>query len=129
MPHSFNTNIPGQGKGQAHPRFSWPKVRQAIELYKRLELQNIPLVWGDKKPAIKAWEPFQNRAPTLEELALWFHEGKPNGIGILCGAAGGGLEATPLSPEFFPIEVVASQQAHTLPSTGQSTKSLTGGGR
>jgi len=80
-------------QSQAPPKFDWDKLRKAIEGYEKLGLRYIPLVWGDKKPAIKAWEPFQSRAPTSEELASWFHESKPVNIGIICGAASGGLVA------------------------------------
>ena len=48
---------------------------------------------GTKRPAVKAWKQFQNPAnrPTPEELGrLW--RADSDGIGILCGAASGGIE-------------------------------------
>lgn len=80
-------------QSQAQPKFDWDKLRKTIEGYEKLGLRYIPLVWGNKKPALKSWEPFQSRAPTSEELASWFHESKPANIGIICGAASGGLVA------------------------------------
>jgi hypothetical protein len=90
---SRNNDSKSEGKDQARPKFSWTDLRKHIEFYEREGLRYIPLVWGDKKPAIKSWRPFQNRAPTSEELASWFHESKPANIGIICGAASGGLVA------------------------------------
>lgn len=48
---------------------------------------------GTKRPAVKAWKQFQNpgNRPTPEELGrLW--RADSDGIGILCGAASGGIE-------------------------------------
>ena len=88
-----SNDISSDSQSQAPPKFDWDKLRKAIEGYEKLGLRYIPLVWSDKKPAIKSWEPFQSRAPTSEELASWFHESKPANIGIICGAASGGLVA------------------------------------
>ncbi len=85
--------INNDSESQQPPKFSWTDLRKHIEFYEREGLRYIPLVWGDKKPAVKSWRPFQSRAPTSEELASWFHESKPANIGIICGAASGGLVA------------------------------------
>jgi hypothetical protein len=118
MEHTSSKNITSElGKGQGsspRPRFDWPKLRKAIEVYERLGLRYIPLVWGDKKPAIKAWEPFQSRAPTLEELVSWFGEGKPNGIGIICGTASGGLVALCFNDPSGAEEFFGSKLWHRL---------------
>lgn len=105
-------SLPGQGKGQARPRFSWPKLRKAIEFYEKEHLCYLPASWGRKNPSVK-WEEFQGRAPTLEEKAQWFHEGKPTNIGVLCGGASGGLillcfNDVSGAPEFFGEEWWAS---------------------
>ena len=78
---------------QERPNFDWPKLRKAIGFYEREKLRYFPVIWGAKNPAINSWKTFQSRAPTLEEKATWFHEGKPTGIAIVCGAVSGGLVA------------------------------------
>ncbi|MBA7571846.1 hypothetical protein ES708_13615 [subsurface metagenome] len=92
MRDSSTDNVtPGQGKGQARPKFDWPKLRKAIEFYEREQLCYLPAGWGRKNPALDSWEKFETRLPTMAEKADWFHEGKPTSIGVVCGAISGGL--------------------------------------
>ena len=90
---SFPNHNETPDTSQERPNFDWPKLRKAIGFYERERLRYFPVMWGAKNPAINSWKPFQSRAPTLEEKATWFHEGKPTGIAIVCGAASGGLVA------------------------------------
>ncbi|MFH1820885.1 MAG: bifunctional DNA primase/polymerase [Methanobacteriota archaeon] len=55
-----------------------------IDLYRSLGLCVIPAVYGDKRPEI-AWETYQSRRPGDEEIARWFHDGRPHNIAIVCG--------------------------------------------
>ena len=42
---------------------------------------------GSKAPAVGKWEPYQERHPNAEELGSWFPDGRPVGVGVVCGAA------------------------------------------
>ncbi|MDM4014691.1 bifunctional DNA primase/polymerase [Roseiconus lacunae] len=54
-------------------------------------LSVIPLrLDGTKRPAIRSWEPYQDRIATDDELVEWFRE--PKGLGIVAGVVSGGLE-------------------------------------
>ena len=74
------------------PEFDWPELQKGLKFYEREKLRYIPLIWGSKRPSI-SWKPYQNKQPDFEELADWFHEGKPANVGIICGEASGGLVA------------------------------------
>lgn len=45
---------------------------------------------GSKSPAIPAWQEYQKRLPTEEEVRQWFAQ--PRGIGVIGGAVSGNLE-------------------------------------
>ncbi|GAI49268.1 unnamed protein product, partial [marine sediment metagenome] len=51
----------------------------------------LPASWGRKNPSLNEWEEFETRLPTMAEKADWFHEGKPTGIGVVCGGVSRGL--------------------------------------
>ncbi len=88
----MKSNSPSRGGERVtRPRFSWPKLREAIEFYEREGLCCLPAAWGHKNPALGSWEEFQKRLPTRAEKAEWFHKGKPTNIGILCGGVSRGL--------------------------------------
>jgi len=76
----------------AIPKFDWEALQRFLQFYEKERLRYFPLIWGQKKPVVK-WEALQNRAPTFEELAEWFQEGKPSNVAIICGAASNGLVA------------------------------------
>jgi hypothetical protein len=57
-------------------------------LYLQKGLSVVPLVYGDKKPAIR-WEEFQSRRPTEDEVRKWFS--KLHNIGIVCGSVSDNL--------------------------------------
>ena len=92
---SQSNNTPGQGEGQARPRFDWPKLRKSIEFYARERLCYLPADWAVKDPSVDGapikWKQFQTRLPTIAETADWFHEGRPTNIGVICGGISGGL--------------------------------------
>ncbi len=69
------------------PKFNWEALQKALRFYEKERLCYFPLIWGDKKPAIDSWKPFQSRVPTFEELTEWFQEGKATNIAIICGGA------------------------------------------
>ena len=50
----------------------------------------IPLRENEKKPAIE-WKEYQQRKPTLGELANWFGHGTRHNIGIVCGSVSSNL--------------------------------------
>ena len=88
--NSLDNDNPHSGNSQGRPKFDWPALRKTITFYETEHLCYLPAGWGRKNPSVK-WEPYQTRAPTREEKAEWFHEGKPTNIGMLCGAPSGGL--------------------------------------
>lgn len=47
---------------------------------------------GSKAPALASWKQFQDRQPTQDELLTWFNNETVQGLGLICGAASGGLE-------------------------------------
>lgn len=60
--------------------------------YIRLGLGVIPVrADGSKAPAIRVWEPYQERFATDDELAAWFAPGRPVGVGVVCGVVSGNL--------------------------------------
>ena len=61
-----------------------PPLTEYIDLYRSLGLCVIPAIYGDKRPEI-AWEPYQRRKPTEEEVKKWFYDGKPHNLAIVCG--------------------------------------------
>jgi hypothetical protein len=56
--------------------------------YLKKNLSVIPLIYGDKKPAIE-WKEYQSRKPTEDEVRKWFS--KLHNIGIVCGSVSGNL--------------------------------------
>ncbi|MBC7219064.1 MAG: bifunctional DNA primase/polymerase [Hadesarchaea archaeon] len=61
-----------------------------LSTYRSLGFCVIPAVYGDKRPEI-AWEPYQRKRPSEEEIARWFHDGRPHNVAIVCGAVSGNL--------------------------------------
>jgi hypothetical protein len=57
-------------------------------LYLNRGLSVIPLIYGDKKPAVE-WKEFQGRMATEEEVRNWFS--KLHNIGIVCGSVSNNL--------------------------------------
>jgi hypothetical protein len=57
-------------------------------LYLQRGLSVIPLIYGDKKPAIR-WEEYQSMRPTEDEVRKWFS--RLINIGIVCGSVSGNL--------------------------------------
>lgn len=76
----------------AESSFDKTKLKKFLKFYEEQGCRYIPLYWGDKKPLV-SWKNFQTKEPEEEEKAAWFPEGKPVNIGIICGAASGGLVA------------------------------------
>ena len=62
-----------------------PEFKQMLEYYIAQNLSFIPLVAGQKKPAVAAWEPFQKAKPTEKDIEKWFFKGAFYNIGIICG--------------------------------------------
>jgi hypothetical protein len=56
--------------------------------YLKNNLSVVPLIYGDKKPAIK-WEEYQSRRPTEDEVKKWFS--RLSNIGIVCGSVSNNL--------------------------------------
>ena len=61
----------------------------AIYYTQELKLSVVPIVKGQKRPAIK-WTEYQSRIPDASEIYEWFHE-RDYQIGVVCGAVSGGL--------------------------------------
>jgi hypothetical protein len=61
-----------------------------VRLYRSLGFCVIPAVYGDKRPEI-AWEPYQSRKPSDEEISRRFGDGKRHNIAVVCGAVSGNL--------------------------------------
>lgn len=112
-----------QDKNQARPKFSWPELRKAIEFYEKERLRYLPAGWGGKKPSLEEWKQYQGRLPTLAEKADWFHEGKPTNIGVLCGAASGGLVLLCFNDPDGAREFWGEEQWHKLLQATFVTKS------
>jgi hypothetical protein len=70
-----------------------PEIERLLEhvnFYRSLGFCVIPAKYGDKRPEV-AWEPYQHRQPTDEEIARWFRDGKRHNIAIVCGKISGNL--------------------------------------
>jgi hypothetical protein len=46
---------------------------------------------GSKRPIV-AWEEYQHRTSTTDEIHRWYGDGRRTGLGVVLGAASGGLE-------------------------------------
>jgi hypothetical protein len=60
------------------------------ERYAEMGMSVIPVIYGDKKPAVR-WEAYQTRSPTQDELLQWFGNGQARNIGVVCGKVSGNL--------------------------------------
>ncbi|MDP1563939.1 MAG: bifunctional DNA primase/polymerase [Pirellulaceae bacterium] len=59
--------------------------------YREAGISTFPLwLGGDRNPAIKSFNPYRKRLPTLMEIKSWFSD--PRGMAVLCGVISGGLE-------------------------------------
>lgn len=47
---------------------------------------------GSKRPAVKTWKAHQQTRPDADTVVKWFTEADHDGIGLICGAASGGME-------------------------------------
>ncbi|MCK4388079.1 MAG: bifunctional DNA primase/polymerase [Dehalococcoidia bacterium] len=88
---STNNGSLERSKSQTLPPQDWDELRECLALYKQLGLRVIPMKYGEKTTYLEHWKPYQQRAPTLEEEASWFNEGKESNVGIICGGASQGL--------------------------------------
>lgn len=120
----FN-NIRDALQSQQPPKFDWPALRKAIAFYESEGLCYLPAAWGHKNPSMK-WEEFLTRLPTMAEKADWFHEGKPTNIGVLCGAASGGVVALCFNEPDGAVEFFGEDQWHKLLTSTFVTKSVRG---
>jgi len=69
-------------------KFTWSYV----QLYNDLGFSIIPLVYGQKSPALVSWKEFQTRKLTLEELQRWFfNDSREWNVGVICGQVSGNL--------------------------------------
>jgi hypothetical protein len=64
--------------------------------YLQMNLSVIPLVYGDKKPAIE-WKEYQDRRATEEEVRKWFS--KLHNVGIVCGRVSDNLVVLDIESE------------------------------
>ncbi|MBU0514811.1 MAG: bifunctional DNA primase/polymerase [Proteobacteria bacterium] len=64
-----------------------PVVRDAAEHLLGLGLSVIPTAPGEKRPAV-TWTEYQERRPTVDELAVWFGR-NGHGLGIVTGQVSG----------------------------------------
>ncbi len=108
------------------PEFDWMALENAIAFYESDKLRYFPVVWKGKKPAIDSWKPFRSRVPSFEELASWFHEDKPTNIGIICGAASGGLVALCFNTPGGALEFFGEELWQKLLNTTFVTKTYRG---
>ncbi|MEM3453516.1 MAG: bifunctional DNA primase/polymerase, partial [Candidatus Hadarchaeum sp.] len=88
-------------------------VHSAAQGYVRRGICVIPLIAGQKKPAVK-WEEYQKRLPTEEEINCWFSSGDRN-LAVVCGDVSGGLVIVDFEREadfnkFFNLDILN----HTL---------------
>ena len=125
MNSSIDDNNQNRGESQAPPRFSWPKLRKAIQFYEKERLCYLPAGWGHKEPYVK-WEEFQTRLPAAWEKAQWFQEGKPSNVGVLCGGASGGLVVLAFNDQDGGPEFFGEEWWQKLPQTTFVTKSVRG---
>ena len=125
MNSSTDANNQNQNKSQARPKFSWPELRKRIGFFEKEGVRYLPAGWGCKNPSVK-WEQYQRCAPTMEEKAEWFHEGKPTNVGILGGAASGGLIILCFNAPDGAREFFNEEWWHKLPQTTFITKSVRG---
>lgn len=76
----------------------------------------LPVVghWNDGQPR-RGWGPLRTRKPTADELEFWFASwGCLAGIGVVCGAISGGLEAIDIDSIEY-VEPWLSQVRHQRP--------------
>jgi len=64
---------------------------QAAQSYLAAGLSVLPSIWAQKRPAVAAWSPYQQRRPTAAEVRAWFSNGH-SALCLVCGQASGNLE-------------------------------------
>jgi energy-coupling factor transporter ATP-binding protein EcfA2 len=75
----------------------------------------IPLAPNCKRPETKSWVEFQQRKPTLDEIANWWRNESHYGVAIVCGRVSGIVVLDIDDPEKFGVALQAIGE--TLPDT------------
>ena len=88
---------------------------EAAKGYLNFGLSVIPLAHNSKRPALESWAEFQQRRPTLSEIEIWWGNGQPNGVAIICGKVSNLVVLDIDDPNKF--EIALNAIAETLPDT------------
>jgi hypothetical protein len=66
-------------------------ILHTAQQYIQRQFSVIPIATDGTKKAIGSWKPYQQRYASEHELASWFDNQQPCGIGIVCGQVSGNL--------------------------------------
>jgi energy-coupling factor transporter ATP-binding protein EcfA2 len=75
----------------------------------------IPLAPNSKRPKLESWLEFQQRKPTLDEIANWWGNRSDYGVAVVCGKVSGIVVLDIDDPEKFGVALKAIGEA--LPDT------------
>jgi len=81
-------NVPAQAIKKVEPDSDF---KHHLEWYLKQDFTIIPLIAGEKEPALDSWKPFQEKKPTKTQIEKWFYRGGKLNIGIVCGRTSGNL--------------------------------------
>ena len=106
-------------------------LQVALE-YHRGGFSVFPIEPGTKKPAVingrrLAWEQFQQRRPTEEEIEVLFGQNDPGGIAVVCGKVSGGLIVLDFDGDEW--DKAYDRFLRDFPKFEETRKVVTGSGR
>ncbi len=96
-------------------------MQEAVNNYHQQGFCIIPVA-ADSKVADEKWKSYQERKPTVKELASWFSDGHRN-VAIVCGSVSGGLTVLDIDDI-----ALADQLADDVPLRAETTMVRTPGG-
>ena len=82
-------------------------VLQKAKEYLQARLSIIPIIKGEKRPALSGWREYQMRLPTIQEIQKWFSY--PKDIALIGGKVSGNLEIIDFDNHLDDIEEIFQQ--------------------
>lgn len=84
----------------------------------------IPVVYGDKMPALKSWEEYQERRSSKDEIVQWFES--PHNVGIVHGEVSGGYVSLDIDHDNGLLKVVGRKFPHLVEGRIEQSGSMDG---
>ncbi len=95
--------------------------------YEREEIGVLPIVEGEKRPALPSWDRYKKHRPPVTDLQTWF-AGKDDGaLGVITGAVSNNLVILDFDGDGW--ERALEDVLHVFPDLRRSRQVITGSGR